>query len=126
MKLMSRASGSRRAFRVDRALGFLESVYEEALAVELGLRSLPFRRQVPVPVEYKGHRIGDAKSRPGRSRQTDRRDEGRHRAQQTMYLDRRAADSMCTQVDLVTRFDLGVLAALAVHGSGSRPALRTG
>jgi len=26
-----------------------------------------------------------------------------------MYLDRRADDSMCTQVDLVTRFDLGVL-----------------
>jgi GxxExxY protein len=35
----------------------LESIYEEALAVEMGLRSIAFRRQVEVDVIYKGHVI---------------------------------------------------------------------
>jgi GxxExxY protein len=34
--------------------GFLESVYQEALAIELGLRQVPFRREVKLPVSYKG------------------------------------------------------------------------
>ena len=34
--------------------GFLESVYQEALAIELGLRQVPFRREVKLPVTYKG------------------------------------------------------------------------
>ena len=34
--------------------GFLESVYEEALAIEFGLRKIPFERQKPVDVFYKG------------------------------------------------------------------------
>jgi len=34
--------------------GFLESVYEAALCIELRHRSIPFERQVPVPVIYKG------------------------------------------------------------------------
>ena len=31
-------------------------MYEEALAIELALRRVPFRRQVSVDVEYKGGR----------------------------------------------------------------------
>ena len=48
------------AIEVHRVLGpgFLEGVYEAALCVELGLRNLPYRRQVPVDVEYKCHRGG--------------------------------------------------------------------
>src|SRR3990172_7500452 len=45
------------AIEVHRLLGpgFLESVYEEALCVELALRGIEFARQVPVGVEYKGN-----------------------------------------------------------------------
>ena len=34
--------------------GLLESVYEQCLCFELRQASLPFERQVPVPVTYKG------------------------------------------------------------------------
>jgi GxxExxY protein len=44
------------AIEVHRALGpgLLESAYEECLCYELHLRTLPFQRQVPLPVSYKG------------------------------------------------------------------------
>lgn len=51
------------ALEVHRALGpgFLESVYEEALRVEFGLRRLPFVRQPVVSLSYKGEPIGDSR-----------------------------------------------------------------
>ncbi len=41
--------------------GFFESVYEEALCVELGLRDIPFARQEVVAVDYKGHPVGEGR-----------------------------------------------------------------
>jgi GxxExxY protein len=41
--------------------GFVESVYEEALAVELGRRAIPFERQVPLTVKYKGYSVGEGR-----------------------------------------------------------------
>lgn len=41
--------------------GYLESVYEEALAVELKLRGIAFERQVSVAVKYKGQDVGTAR-----------------------------------------------------------------
>jgi len=51
------------AISVHRVLGpgLLESVYEEALCVELGLRRIQFARQVPVGVTYKRRRVGEAR-----------------------------------------------------------------
>ena len=40
--------------------GLKEEVYEAALAVELGLRGIACKRQVPVSVTYKGVDIGDS------------------------------------------------------------------
>jgi GxxExxY protein len=47
------------AIEVHRALGpgLLESAYEECLCRELSLRGVPFERQVPLPVEFKGLRL---------------------------------------------------------------------
>jgi GxxExxY protein len=42
--------------------GFLESVYEEAMYRALCSRGLEVRRQVPVPVWFRGDRIGDFKA----------------------------------------------------------------
>src|SRR5664279_3481992 len=37
--------------------GLLESAYEECLSHELGLRDIPFKRQVPLPVTYKSVKL---------------------------------------------------------------------
>ena len=51
------------AIEVHRHLGpgYLESVYEEALAVELTLRGIPFARQVVFALDYKGHKVGEGR-----------------------------------------------------------------
>jgi GxxExxY protein len=38
--------------------GHPENLYEEALCYELELRRIPFRRQVPVTIYYKGREVG--------------------------------------------------------------------
>ena len=47
------------AIEVHKALGpgLLESVYEECMCVELGLREIPYERQKELPVEYKGAKL---------------------------------------------------------------------
>jgi GxxExxY protein len=51
------------AIEVHRVLGpgFLESVYEQAVGVELGLRGISFQRQALAAVNYKGHSIGESR-----------------------------------------------------------------
>lgn len=51
------------AIEVHRCLGpgFLETIYEEALCVELALRGMPYVRQAGVQVAYKGRVVGDAR-----------------------------------------------------------------
>ena len=47
------------AMEVHRTLGagLLESTYEMCLCCELSIRGIPFERQVPIPVEYKGVKL---------------------------------------------------------------------
>ena len=51
------------AIEVHRILGpgFLESVYEEAMAVELNMRGIPYERQKPIMLEFKGKVVGDSR-----------------------------------------------------------------
>lgn len=51
------------AIEVHRTLvpGFLESVYEEALCIELQLWRLSFARQLSIGVDYKGHTVGEGR-----------------------------------------------------------------
>lgn len=51
------------ALEVHRALGpgYVESVYEEALCIEIEIRKIPFERQVRIGVEYKGHTVGEGR-----------------------------------------------------------------
>jgi len=50
------------AMEVHRQLGcgFLEPVYQEALALELAARNVPNSREVDLPVFYKGHQLKTA------------------------------------------------------------------
>ena len=56
-ELSSKIIGS--AIEVHRTLGpgLLESAYEESLCYELDLRNIPYDRQFPVPVVYKGKHL---------------------------------------------------------------------
>ncbi len=60
-KLANQVIGA--AIEVHRILGagFLESVYEQALAIELTERGIPFERQKPVELKYKNQVVGDAR-----------------------------------------------------------------
>ena len=40
--------------------GFLEAVYQEALAIEFSKRNIPFRREVRLPIHYKGQLLATA------------------------------------------------------------------
>ena len=42
------------------AAGFLEAVYQEAIARELVKREIPFRAEVELPVFYKGERLSSS------------------------------------------------------------------
>jgi GxxExxY protein len=48
------------AIEVHKALGpgFIESIYEEALVVEMNVHGIPFQRQLAVPILYRGHEVG--------------------------------------------------------------------
>ena len=49
------------AIEVHRHLGpgYLETVYQKALQIELSLRNVPFTPQKPVNLFYKGHPVGE-------------------------------------------------------------------
>ncbi len=60
-ELVTRVIGA--AIEVHRVLGpgYLESVYEEALEVELQAAAIPSERQKPVSVSYKGYEVGQGR-----------------------------------------------------------------
>jgi len=39
-------------------IGFLEAVYQAAFAVELAARAIPFRREAPLTITYRGKSLG--------------------------------------------------------------------
>jgi GxxExxY protein len=51
------------ALEVHRSLGpgFLESVYQKALCVELALAGIPFETEIPIDIEYKGCKVGEGR-----------------------------------------------------------------
>ena len=57
--ITQRIIGAAIAVHRDLGPGFLESIYEEALAVEFALQGIGFVRQKPVNLFYKDHQIGE-------------------------------------------------------------------
>jgi len=57
MRLRMRSSALPWRFIRTLGPGLLESTYEMCLCRELDIRGIPFERQVPIPVEYKGVKL---------------------------------------------------------------------
>jgi GxxExxY protein len=51
--------GAAIAVHRDLGPGFLESIYEQALAVEFAMRGIAFVRQKAIPLFYRDHQIGE-------------------------------------------------------------------
>lgn len=49
--------GAAMAVHAELGCGFLEEIYQEALAIEMGVRHIEFRREVELPVFYRGERL---------------------------------------------------------------------
>lgn len=58
-EITERIIGAAIAVHKELGPGFLESAYEEALAVEFALSGIQFIRQKPIPLFYKEHHIGE-------------------------------------------------------------------
>jgi GxxExxY protein len=41
--------------------GFIERAYEDAIAIELAIQGIPFRRQVEIDIQYKGYAIATSR-----------------------------------------------------------------
>ncbi len=51
--------GAAIAVHKDLGPGFLESIYEESLAVEFAMRGIQYLRQPPIPLFYRDHHVGE-------------------------------------------------------------------
>ena len=49
--------GAAMAVHRELGYGFLEPVYQEAMAIELAAHAVPFEREVPLPIYYRGERL---------------------------------------------------------------------
>jgi GxxExxY protein len=72
-QITQEAIGAAIAVHTELGSGFLESAYEQALAVEFAIRGIAFVRQKPIPLFYKDHQIGEHRPRFSRRRQNRRR-----------------------------------------------------
>jgi GxxExxY protein len=60
-KITNAIIGAAIAVHKELGAGLLECLYENALAIEFAARGIPFTRQVPVNVNYRGQTIGETR-----------------------------------------------------------------